>query len=224
MLEKARASTPDSIYFVERLAAARATEALPLLEEKFARTQNIYDKAHIASALVRLGDRSDLYWQYLVARAEAAIDNDAPDFMIYDAEGKAHAGPSPEFASWAASHHLAQSEAGEEHVYWLPGVVGLLGITGDPRAVPLLRRALKSPNHMIQIAAAMSLAEMQEKDSVPLIIDACRQSPAEVASTIARALIYFDSPEAQSAADRFMPASMAKAFREARANGSTPMH
>src|SRR5260370_39289585 len=77
-------------------------------------------------------------------------------------------------------------------MYLAPGPVGLLALTGDPRAVPLLRRALWSPNYMIEIMGAMGLAKIQDKESIPWIIEACRRAPAEAAAVIAESLIYFD--------------------------------
>jgi hypothetical protein len=43
-------------YEVEQVVMTHRVEAMPLLKEKFSRTQNVDDKMHIASALVRLGD------------------------------------------------------------------------------------------------------------------------------------------------------------------------
>ena len=34
LIDKARPDTPDSIYYVERIAEARALDAVPMLEEK----------------------------------------------------------------------------------------------------------------------------------------------------------------------------------------------
>jgi HEAT repeat protein len=72
---------------------------------------------------------------------------------------------------------------------------------------------------MIEIAAAMGLAEIQDKDSIPLIIEACDRAPAEAASSIAEALVYFDDPEAQGAVGRYIRKDVAKALREERAQG-----
>jgi hypothetical protein len=219
-IDKARPDTHESIYYVERIAQARAVQAVPMLEEKFLRTKDPLDKAHVASALVRLRDKNDVYLDYLVKLATSVID--APDFWSYDSQGKLVPGPTPEFIAWAKAHKLAPAEMGEWPQYWIPGPVGLLGLTGDQRAVPLLRQALTSPNHMIEHVAAMGLAEIGDKGSVPFIIEACNRAPAEAASAIARSLVYFDDPEAQKAVDKYIPRDIAKAFREQRAQGMKP--
>jgi hypothetical protein len=216
---KAREDTPESIYFVEQLAQAKAVQAVPMLEAKFEHTRDGVDKAHIASALVRLGDKNDIYWDFLVKQATTAVESDAPDFMSYDSHGKSVPGPSPEFVAWAKAHNLSPATAGDDSMYRVPGAVGLLGLTGDPRAIPLLRRGLLSPNHQIEIVAAMGLAEIQDKDSIPFIIEACKMAPAAVATVMARSLVYFDDPQAQSAVDAYIPKEVAKTLREAKAQG-----
>jgi len=113
----------------------------------------------------------------------------------------------------------AMPPAAEDAMYWFPGKVMLLGLTGDRRAIPLLRQALLSPNHMIEAAAAEGLAEIQDKDSIPFIIEACKRAPAVAAPLIAESLICFDDAEAQSAVNTYIPKDRAKILREARAQG-----
>ncbi len=228
-----RANVPDAIakvksgdfalVHVEMIAEAGAVEAIPILKEQFLRSQDPFVKAKIASALVRLGDKDDIYRDFLVKQATPALESDAPDFMNFDPQAKTGAGPSPEFIAWAKAHNVPPNgpdgTAAEDAMYWFPGKVMLLGSTGDRRAIPLLRQALLSPNHMIEIAAANGLAEIQDEDSIPLIIEACKKAPAAVAGLIAESLIYFDDTEAKSAVDTYVPKDRAKILREARAQG-----
>ncbi len=93
--------------------------------------------------------------------------------------------------------------------------------TGDPRGVPLLRAVpLKSPNFMMVKLAADGLAQAKDKDSVPLIIDACKRALASAAELLAESLVYFDDPDAQKAVDQYVTPKTAKIFRVARANGT----
>lgn len=205
---------------VDLIARAGAVEAIPDLKEQFLRTQDAIDKAKIAQVLVKLGDKDESYWNFLVDLATPALDSDAPDFMGYDSQGKSQPGPSPEFSAWATAHNLpANGSTAEDSVYIFPGEVGLLGLTGDSRAIPLLRRGLQSRNHMIVSAAALGLAELQDKDSVPLIVEACQKAPKEMAATIASSLVYFDSPEAQAAVNTYVPKNQASVLRDAKAQG-----
>lgn len=218
-ISKASENNPESIYFVEQLALARAVQAVPMLERKFVHTQDVIDKAHIASALVRLGDKDDAYWEFLVKQATLAVESDAPDFMNLDPQAETSAGPSPEFTAWANARKLDVQEAGGDAMYRLPGRIMLLSSTGDRRAIPLLRQGLLSPNHQIEYSAALGLAELQDKDSIPFILQACKIAPEAVAPAIAESLVYFDDPEAQKAVDTYVPKERARILREGKAAG-----
>jgi hypothetical protein len=78
-------------------------------------------------------------------------------------------------------------------------------------------------NHMVQIMAALGLAEIGDKDSIPLIIDAGNKMPAEPAATMAEALVYFDDHKHKAPVDKFLPKDMAEIVRDARANGRAPL-
>jgi hypothetical protein len=158
-LDKAKHDTPESIYHVEQLAHLHALQAVPMLEEKFVRIQDPADKAHVASALVRLGAPKEIYWDFLIRLATRAVENDAPNFYAFDSQGKALPGPNPAFVAWADTHHLDHQGLLEEQIYRAPQPIMFLALTADPRGIPLLRRALLSPNYMIEILAAEGLAE-----------------------------------------------------------------
>ena len=73
--------------------------------------------------------------------------------------------------------------------------------------IPLLRRGLNSPDVIIQASAASGLAKVRDKDSIPLIIQACERAAPDAADTLAQnGLAPFDDPLAQSAAKRFAAA------------------
>ena len=222
------ANVPDAIakvksgeFFgthVNLIVKAHAVEAIPPLEEQFPRVEDQILKEKVASALVRLGDKDDTYWNFLVRLATRAVESDAPNFTSHNAQGKSLPGPSPEFQAWVRAHNLSPAEA-QEQLDLLPAAVGFLALTGDSRAVPLLRQALLSPNYMTETWAAWGLADLQDKKSIPLIIQACKRAPQDAAAVIARALVYFDTPEAQSAVDEYIPKDAAKIYRDAKANG-----
>jgi len=82
-----------------------------------------------------------------------------------------------------------------------------------------LRRALQSHNYQIVAWAAKGLAQIQDKQSIPLIVAAAQKAPTGYNSLIAESLIYFDDAQAQSAADQLIPKEKATMHREARARG-----
>jgi hypothetical protein len=214
-----------SNYAVEQIARAHAVKEIPVLEKQFVvASEEVNLKGQIASALVRLGDKNDIYWNYLVEQATEAVNSDLPFPTARDSKGVPIRGQlSPEFNAWVKAHNIPPEAVGEL-VYTLPGKVILLAGARDPRGVPLLRRALQSANPMIAAFAANGLAAIQDKSSIPLIIAACKRPYPDESEVIAQSLIYFDDAEAQSAADLYLPKELAQALREARAKGITPFN
>ncbi|HEX4231079.1 MAG TPA: HEAT repeat domain-containing protein [Bryobacteraceae bacterium] len=197
---------------INRVAEAGAVKAIPDLEKQFSLTQDEASREAIASVLVRLGgDKEGTYWDYLVTGALSVIDSDAPNPVDYDSKGNLIPGPAPEFVAWAKSHGLKPDAAETAATLDSPGKVLYLGESRDQRAIPLLQRALSSPNFMIETFAAQGLEKLQSKASIPLIIEACRRAPAGAAGQIAAfSLARFDDPVAKNAAKEFMPVRQAK--------------
>ena len=204
---------------VEVIAKAGAGQAIPALKVQFARTTDLDTKMKIAGGLVRLGDKDNTYWNFLLEQATLAVDSDLPD-PFHDSQGNATGRQlSPEFKTWVQAHNTDASTAIYSALYDLPGKVLLLGETGDPRGIPLLRRALQSHNYQIAAWAAKGLAQTQDKESIPLIIAAVQRVPPEYTSLVAESLVYFDDAQAQSAVDTYIPKDRATNARGERARG-----
>jgi HEAT repeat protein len=205
---------------IETVAGAGAAQGvLPALEQQFAGATDVATQAIVANALVRLGDKDNKYWNFLLQQATLAVDSDLPD-PFRDSQGNATGRQlSPEFKAWIQAHHVDASTAINSALYDLPGKVMLLGETGDPRGIPLLRRALQSHNYQIVAWATKGLAQTQDKESIPLIIVAVQRAPPEYKSLIAESLAYFDDAQAQSAVDTYMPKDKATMARGERARG-----
>jgi hypothetical protein len=202
---------------VARAGAARV--ALPALEQQFARATDVDGQGIVANALVRLGDKDNTYWNFLLQQATLAVDSDLPD-PFHDSQGNATGRQlSPEFKAWAQAHNVDASIAIQSALYDLPGKVLLVGETGDPRGIPLLRRALQSHNYQIVAWAAKGLALIQDKESIPLIIAAVQGVPPDYTSLVAESLVYFDDAQAQSAVDTYIPKDKAALARGERARG-----
>jgi hypothetical protein len=190
---------------VNRIVQLRAVQAIPVLKQQFAANADTLMKQALASGLVRLGDTEDVYWNFLVDHAKAAIESDAPFPSAFDTEGKLVRGQlSPEFVAWAKAHNMSPESASSVQAYALPVDLTFLAVTGDARGLPLLKRGLSSRNYFIQAVAAKGLAKLRDTNSVPEIIAACKNAPAQAAELIARALVFFDDPRAQSAAETFI--------------------
>ncbi len=204
---------------VEILAKSKATQAIPALRAQFAHTTDLSTKMKIVDGLVRLGDKDNTYWNFLLQQVTLAVYSDLPD-PFHDSQGKATGRQlSPEFKAWIQAHQVDTSTAINSALFDLPGKVMLLGETGDPRGIPLLRRALRSHNYLIVVMAAKGLAQIQDKQSIPLIIAAIQGAPPEYRVLIAEPLVYFDDALAQNAVDRYMPKETALMDRGERARG-----
>lgn len=216
---KAGAFTWDDIDAIAEDAPGRAAEVIPALEKMFRDNTDIYGKGTTASILVRLGDKDVTYWNYLVAKAIPAAEDDAPPVLGLDQNGNTAKKLSPQFVRWATSHNLTVNQAAEKEVFDIPGAIANLGSSRDPRAVPILREALYSANFLVVASAAEGLAGIGDKDSIPLIIQACGRFPADVAEMVAVPLVYFDDKDAQAAVDQYVPKERAADARKARAGG-----
>jgi HEAT repeat protein len=151
-------------------------------------TQDSDVKARVARALVDLGDNDNAYWDFLMQQAKSAIESDAPS------EHSAYVG-------WARAHNISESLQTEMALNWLLEERIQL-VFGDPRGIPLLREALKSPNSNVVWAAADGLTRAYDKDSIPLIVEACKRfHDADQVRQIADTLRHFlRDPEARAAA------------------------
>jgi HEAT repeat protein len=200
------------MLYVGRAAATHPAQTVAILKENFVNTQDERRKAQIASALIRLRDKDGIYWDFLLRQATSVLESEASSAVKSDSQGKPIEGPLSEEA-WAKQDR--------EHNEMLT-FVEIVAEARDPRGVRLLRRALSSPN--FQSIAAAGLVRAGDTDSIPLIIDLCKDASPEVARFFAsQVLVYFDDPRAQSAVDRYLSKEDAKFAREEKANGVGPL-
>jgi HEAT repeat protein len=189
-------------------------ENLAILKKTFLNTQDELDKARTASALISLGDKDDIYWDFLLRLETSLLEGAVSSAVKGDSRGKPIEGPSSDEA-WAKQDR----EFSEMLTF-----VEIVAETREPRGVRLLRRALSSPDSETQNQAAAGLARARDKDSVPLIIDVCKNAPPDLAAAIvSNALVYFDDPRAQSAVDQYLSKEAAKFAREQKADGVGPL-
>ncbi len=200
-------------YHIEIIARNGGRDAIPLLEKRFDVETEPLRKAKLAEALVKLGATDESYWTYIKELAEVAIHSDAPEILVYGDAGKAVAGPAPAFVLWAEQNHVELPVASQNALLNYPSAIQLLGQSGDPRALPLLREALASPDYHVEIKAAQALADMGDLSSIPDIVKACEKAPKEVATGMARYLIPLADTRAQEAVIRFVPEQEIEDYR-----------
>jgi HEAT repeat protein len=211
-IEALKRNDEDSLSYFGKAAATHRAETIAILKENFGKTQDERRKAEIASDLIGLGDKEDIYWDFLLRQMTSVLEGEASSAVKNDSQGKPIEEPSSEDA-WAkqnANFNIVLT------------FVEIVAETRDPRGVRLLRRALSSPN--FQGIAAAGLVRARDTDSIPLIIDLCKNASPEVARSIAsQVLVYFDDPRAQSAVDQYLSKEDAKFAREEKAGGIGPL-
>jgi hypothetical protein len=84
----------------EQIAQAQAGQLVPILEAQFVQSQDADVRARIASALVSLGDKDDMYWDFLVEQATPAIESEAPSPRCFS-QPKCVSGHPPDYVAWA---------------------------------------------------------------------------------------------------------------------------
>lgn len=124
---------------IAQLAQAGVVATIPELGKQFAASQDQITKEAVARALLKLGDKDATYWDCLAREAIVAVDSDEPFPSGFDTNGKAVPGIWPQFAAWAKAHNLTTEAAVDLATHDLPSKVRFLGVTGDRRAIPLLR-------------------------------------------------------------------------------------
>jgi hypothetical protein len=91
----------------QQISEARAGRLVPVLEARFAISKDPEMKARIASALVKLGDTDNTYWNLLVEQATPAAESDAPNPKCLGLAAKCGSGPSPEYTVWANAQFVS---------------------------------------------------------------------------------------------------------------------
>lgn len=207
---------------IEVIAKWRGVQAVPVLKIQFKRSKDSIIKGKIANALVRLGDKNGPYWDYLVDQVRHILVDGPPTPFSYDSAGNAMPGASKKLVEWAKKHNLSVHEANNDAIFEAQASIIELATTSDRRAIPILREALGARNNLVKAAAARGLAALDDTASIPLIIQVCKESPREAASSIAQSLVFFNDPAAQRAVDQYVSKGTAQVLREAVAHGKTP--
>jgi hypothetical protein len=164
------------------------------------------ERQWIAVTLLRLGQRSDQYFNFLASYARQAIEDRAPFYLKFDSEGRAVRGQfSAEFENWCVQNHKdAKEVAAAQMSVYLEDVM-LLARAEDPRAIDLLRRGLDSPNPLIVAYSVQGLGRLQDIAAISLIAKACDRLRASDCGVVAMQLPWYARPEAYQLMERLVP-------------------
>jgi len=203
----------DALSFAEVAAQAPPEKAIPAIERFYEKHKDDPDTSQegvpplrdeLASLLVQLGDPNPLYWNLLVSEAELALSSEIPTPALTNAKSMED-WYTPEQKAWGKTHNMSVLQMFRESLF-VPGArFSPLAKTGDPRALPILRTGLKSENRNIQTFAALGLALLHDKESIPVIIAICQASQAPHPCALATSLLYFHEPAADKVYHEYFP-------------------
>ena len=214
-LQDSKEIDPSDLYNLQFRPAG--LETLAILREAFAARAEKTQKQRIAMTLIRLGDKSPEYYDYLASYAGAAIADPAPYFAAIDASGKPIPGKlNPAFENWCAENGKEPRAEVEKQYNYLDDV-NLFAQSQDRRAIGLLRKGLDAHNPGIVTFAVEGLGRLQDLDSLPLIETAA----ARFSSTplvVAMGLPWFQAPQANALLERLIPSATTRegVIRDAR--------
>jgi hypothetical protein len=103
-------------------------ENLAILKKTFLNTQDELDKVRTASALISLGDKDYIYWDFLLRLEKSLLEGEVSSAVKSDSQGKPIEGPSS-YEAWAKQDR----EFNEMLTF-----VEIVAKTRDPRGVRLL--------------------------------------------------------------------------------------
>lgn len=196
---------PRNLQIVRRLRQMGDTSGLPILKEAFTSASAKSEKQQIASAMVLLGETDVSFLDYLFANANEAAKSDMPYPLAFNAEGRAlNDKLGKEFLDWCERHQIPIKIASQNALISLPADIMAIAALADHRCLEVLRRGLESPNFLVAAVSAQGLAALQDEASIQPIIRAAKRAPTDAGETIARALVFFADPQAQTAFDELV--------------------
>lgn len=211
---------PYPLFVIHRLMELGDPAILPTLRIAFERARYNSTRQFLAAALVRLGDKNPRFFKYTAEAAARAVKSDLP-LSLSAAARVAESGRTPAaLITWARVHRTDPQSALWVATVELPAAVEALGETADRRSLPILLQGLRSRNVFIVNEAALGLARFGDPKAVKAIIAACERVSADERPSVARALLYFETPQAQQAAEQLIanPELLAR-WREQRRKG-----
>jgi hypothetical protein len=178
---------------------------MPALEEAFDRRKAKEEKQEIAVTLIRLGNQTAKYFDFLAGYARTAVEDRTPSFMDFDQNGRAIRGQfSAEFENFCQVNGLDPKATAAKQFGDYIQDVHFLARAQDPRAIEILRRGLESPYPNVVGYSVEGLGRLQDTTAVPLIEKACERLKG-AQGVVAMALPWYGTPQAGALMKRLMP-------------------
>lgn len=188
------------------LEAHSSDRILPALRAAFDGRGDKREKQEIAATLLRLGERSDKYFEFLAVYARASVEDRAPLFQKYDFSGRAMKGAfSDDFKNWCSQNGKDPAVIAGLQLREYPEDLLILVEAQDRRALKLFRVGLDSPNPLVVAYCVQGLGRLAELSALPLIAKAYERLPHTDGSVIARQLPWFPNADAEQLLSQMAP-------------------
>ncbi len=168
-----------------------------IIKKLFENSNEEVNKTLYAAILWRLGEKENLYWDYLVSKSIQAVESDMSHPLYFDDDkGKFVRGKhNPEFLDWCEKNNVDIPLATTRYIYIYPAIIQYLGLSGDKRGFNIILTALESNNMHLVLAATNALGILNDKRGIDYIVETAKKHP-EYSYIIAPSLAYIDEPRA----------------------------
>ena len=179
---------------------------VPALHFAFTQAADKSEKQWIASTLLRLGDSTQEYSDFLIDSATEALEDRSPLFADYDSDGNMVKGRfSAKFEVWCRANGKDPRSVAALQFGTYPEDVLVLARARDPRAKEALRRGLQSPNPLVVGYSVQGLARIQDVSAIPIIAAMAENSPASTRTLISMNLPWYSAVNATLLIERLTP-------------------
>lgn len=179
---------------------------IPALKAAFESRTDKEERQWIAVEILRLGERSALYFDFLAGYVTEAIQDHAPVFPKYGPDGQVIRGEfNAVFLNWCAATGKDPETEAKLQAYTYPLDIRILAEASDPRAASLFRAGLQSQNPWVVTSSIEGLGRLQDMADLGTVEKALLALNPLARKTAASALPWFDSTEANSMMERFIP-------------------
>jgi len=183
-------------------------KTIPALRAAFEKREIKQEKQWIAIALLRLGEKSDTYFDFLAGYVREAVEDRAPLCEKFDQQGHpVRAQFSAEFENWCALNHNDPNEVAGKQFGTYPRDILALAEAEDQRASDLFLRGLESPYPGVVAYSIQGLGRLRVLSAIPLISEALNRIPPSERGGVAAQLPWYFGGEAEPLFDRLVPSA-----------------
>jgi len=183
-------------------------KTLPALRAAFEKREIKEERQWLAVTLLRLGDRSDIYLNFLARFVKEAIEDRSPLWERFDPQGRFVRGQfSAEFENWCALNNKDPKQVASLQFGTYPKDVMMLALAEDPRSIPLFKRGLESHFPGVVAYSVQGLGRLRVVDAIPSVSAAIDRMPSGERGAVAAQLPWYRGAEAERLLEHLEPST-----------------